>query len=124
MGPALGGDRGAGSEAEQVEPEERLSAFALAFLRAMQVGEAKGPVGDAPLVDVVRPFLGGGHVGLACFHVAMHLEKRVPPRLPCVGCRDGRPTDREAIEAAIQDASREELEGYAALIEAQRGRAA
>jgi hypothetical protein len=40
-----------------------------------------------------------------------------------VGCRDGRPTNREAIEA-IQDASGEELEAYAALIEAQRGRAA
>jgi hypothetical protein len=110
--------------AVQVEPEERLSPFALALLRAMQVGEAKGPAGDAPLVDVARPFLGGGHVGLACFHVAMHLAKRPPPRLPCTGCRDGRPTDREAIEAAIRDATREELECYAALVEAQRGRAA
>jgi hypothetical protein len=110
-------------EAEQVEPEEHLSPFALALLRATQV--AAGQVGgDAPLVDVVRPFLGGGHVGLACFHVAMHLAKRLPPRLPCTGCRDGRPTDREAIEAAIRDATGDELEAYAAIIEAQRGRAA
>jgi hypothetical protein len=111
-------------EAEQVEPEERLPPFALALLRAMQVAEGRGSAGDAPLVDVVRPFLGRGHVGLACFHVAMHLEKKPPPRLPCVGCRDGLPTDREAIEAAIRDAGPEDLERYAALIEAQRGRAA
>jgi hypothetical protein len=111
-------------EAVQVEPKERLSTFTLALLRAMQVGEAKGSAADAPLVDVVRPFLGGGHVGLACFHVAMHLEKRSPLKLPCTGCRDGRPTDREAIEAAIRDATRDDLDGYAALIEAQRGRVA
>jgi hypothetical protein len=107
-----------------VKPEERLSPFALALLRAMQVAESRGPAGDAPLVDVVRPFLGRGHVGLACFHVATHLEKRPPLRLPCVGCRDGLPTDRDAIEAAIRDSGDDDLERYAALIEAQRGSAA
>jgi hypothetical protein len=111
-------------EAEQVEPEDRLSPFALALLRAMQVAEARCSTGDAPLVDVVRPFLGGGHVGLACFHVAMHLGKKPPSRLPCVGCQDGLPTDREAIEAAIRDSGADDLEWYAALIEAQRGSAA
>jgi hypothetical protein len=37
----------------------------------------------------------------------MSLAKTTPDRLPCLGCRDGRPTDPEAIEAAIADATPE-----------------
>jgi hypothetical protein len=103
--------------APRVEPSERLSAFELSLLRAAHVAaEATGIVGDAPMVEVVRPYLGGGHVGLGCHHAAMWLAKTTPDKLPCSGCKHGRPTDREAIEGAIRDATQAELEGYAALI--------
>jgi hypothetical protein len=67
------------------------------------------------VVEVMRPFLSRGHVGLACHHVAVSFAKKVPEKLPCLGCRDGRPTDAEAIEAAIADATPEQRVRYAAL---------
>jgi hypothetical protein len=103
--------------APRVEPAERLSPFELSLLRAAQVAaEASGETGDAPMVEVVRPYLGGGHVGLGCHHATKSLAKTVPDKLPCDGCKHGRPTDREAIEGAIRDATRAELEAYRALI--------
>jgi hypothetical protein len=105
------------------EPAERLSPFELALLRAAVVhaGEhAASDAGDAPVVEVIRPFLSRRHVGLACHHAAMSLAKTTPERLPCFGCRDGRPTDPEAIEAAIADATAEQLARYAARCAAWR----
>jgi hypothetical protein len=101
-------------------PEKRLSPFALALLRAAVANTGEPPALDAPLVEVVRPFLSRGHVGLGCHHVAMSLAKKMPDKLPCLGCRDGRPTDPEAIEAAIADATEEQLARYAALCAAGR----
>jgi hypothetical protein len=111
---------GTGGPAEIVpaparRPEKRLSPFALALLRAAVANTSEHPALDAPLVEVIRPFLSRGHVGLACHHVAMSLAKKTPDKLPCLGCRDGRPTDPEAIEAAITDATPDQLARYAAL---------
>jgi hypothetical protein len=76
--------------------------------------------GDAPLVEVIRPFLSRGHVGLGCHRAVMSLAKPTPDKLPRLGCRDGRPTDPEAIEAAIADASSEQLARYQALCAGRR----
>jgi hypothetical protein len=116
---------GTGEPAEIVpaparRPEKRLSPFALALLRAAAASTGEHRALDAPLVEVIRPFLSRGHVGLACHHVAMSLAKRMPDKLPCLGCRDGRPTDPEAIEAAIADATDEQRARYAALCSARR----
>ena len=45
----------------------------------------------------------------------MSLAKTTPEKLPCLGCRDRRPTDPGAIEAAIADATPEQLARYLAL---------
>ncbi len=95
--------------------EKRLSPFALALLRAAVASVDEHPALDAPLVEVIRPFLSRGHVGLACHHAVMSLAKKMPHKLPCLECRDGRPTDAEAIEAAIRDATPEQRARYAAL---------
>ena len=100
--------------AAEREPVERLSPFELALLRAAVANTGEHAAGDALLVEVIRPFLSRGHVGLGCHHAAMSLAKTTPERLPCLGCRDGRPTDPEAIEAAIADATLEQLARYAA----------
>jgi hypothetical protein len=101
--------------ARERRPAKRLSPFALALLRAAVANTSEHRARDAPLVEVIRPFLSRGHVGLACHHVAMSLAKRTPEGLPCLGCRDGRPTDPEAIEAAIADATPEQRARYAVL---------
>jgi hypothetical protein len=101
--------------ARERRPAKRLSPFALALLRAAVANTGEHRARDAPLVEVIRPFLSRGHVGLACHHVAMSLAKMTPEKLPCLGCRDGRPTDPEAIEAAIADATPEQRARYAAL---------
>ncbi len=103
------------ARARESEPVERLSPFELALLRAAVANTGERGSQDAPLVEVIRPFLSRGHVGLACHHVATSLAKTTPEKLPCLGCRDGRPTDPEAIEAAIADATAEQLARYAAL---------
>ena len=108
------------ARAREREPSERLSPFELALLRATVANTGEQGAQDAPLVEVIRPFLSRGHVGLACHHVAMTLAKTTPEKLPCLGCRDGRPTDPEAIETAIADATAEQLARYAALCEARR----
>jgi hypothetical protein len=41
-------------------------------------------------------------------------------RVPCQGCLDGDPTDSEMVEAAIADATPDQIETYAALIAARR----
>jgi hypothetical protein len=107
-------------QAPERAPVERLSAFELALLRAAVASTSEHAAQDAPLVEVVRPFLSRGHVGLGCHHVAMSLAKTPPERLPCLGCREGRPTDPEAIEAAIADAKAEQLARYAALCTGRR----
>jgi hypothetical protein len=106
--------------AEEHEPPEKLSVFARALLRAAVANTGESAAGDAPLVEVIRPFLSRGHVGLGCHHAAMSLAKTTPDKLPCLGCRDGHPTDPEAIEAAIADASPEQLARYAALCAGRR----
>jgi hypothetical protein len=100
-------------------PAERVSGFTLSLLAAATRRDARTDT-DAPLVEVVRPFLSRGHVGLGCHHAALSLAKTTPTKLPCMGCKNGRPTDPEAIEAAIADADPEELERYAALCAARR----
>jgi hypothetical protein len=106
--------------AEETEPAERLSPFELALLRAAVANTGEHAASDAPLVEVIRPFLSRGHVGLGCHHAAMSLAKITPDKLPCWGCFEGRPTDSEAIEAAIRDASPEQIARYAALCAARR----
>jgi hypothetical protein len=101
--------------AAEREPAERLPPFALALLRAAVAVQGDQSDGDAPLVEVVRPYLSRGHVGLACHHAVPSLAKVVPKRLPCPACAAGRPSDPEALEAAIRDATPDELARYAAL---------
>jgi hypothetical protein len=101
--------------APERKPLEWLSSFELALLHAAVANTGEHRAIDAPLVEVIRPFLSRGHVGLACHHVAMSLAKTTPEKLPCLGCRDGRPTDPEAIEAAMREATPEQRERYAAL---------
>jgi len=103
-------------QAEEREPMERLSPFELALLRAAVANTGESAAGDAPLVEVIRPFLSRGHVGLGCHHAAMSLAKTTPDKLPCLGCRDGRPTDPEAIA----DAAPEQVARYLALCEGRR----
>jgi hypothetical protein len=97
------------------EPAERLSPFALGLLRALVAVQGDQGDGDAPLVEVVRPYLSRGHVGLACHHAAPSLAKTIPSKLPCPSCAAGRPSDPESIEAAIRDASPDELARYTSL---------
>src|SRR6202042_3076791 len=59
---------------------EPLSPFELALPRAAQpVGGAGallvGDEAEAPIVDVIRPYLSRGHVGLGCHHAAMSMAK-------------------------------------------------
>ena len=107
-------------EAEECEPAEQLSVLELALLRAALANTSESVAGAAPLIEVIRPFLSRGHVGLGCHHVAMSLAKTLPPKLPCWGCFEGRPTDPQAIEAAIEDATPEQLARYAALCAGRR----
>jgi hypothetical protein len=107
--------------AVKLKPSERLSPFALSLLVAAQAAaEASAATGDAPMVEVSRPHASRTHAILACFHAVPSLAKTVPPKLPCPGCRDGRPTDEQAIEAAIRDADRDQLDRLAAMIAARR----
>ena len=107
---------------------EPLPPFALALLRSSQPLRASGlpdveGLEDVPIVEVTRPYLARGTVGLACGHTAASLAKTPPVRLPCQACKEGLPTELELAEAVIRDASRSELDRLASLVEAQRGRA-
>lgn len=82
---------------------------------------------DAPRVLITRLALSRTHVGLACGHVALRplAKAKVMPRsLPCHACKDGRASDRAFIEAALEDASLEDLAAYADLIERRAPRRA
>lgn len=110
--------------AEERDAEEPTPGFVRALLRAAAHDDAAAAEGDddqAPLVEINRPRLSRSHVGLLCGHVAPRpLAKTQPRRLPCFGCAEGRPTDRQLIEAAIDEASNEDLRALAARIEARR----
>lgn len=101
--------------AAEREAEPPTPGFLRALLRvaAAEADEARDVAElDAPSMLITRPALSRSHVGLACGHVAARpLVKVMPPRLPCIGCAEGRPTDRALIEAAIDDASGDELLG-------------
>jgi hypothetical protein len=47
------------------------------------------------------------------------LAKAMPRKVRCSGCAEGRPTDREFLEAAIEAAIEEDLLAYAARIQRQ-----
>ena len=66
------------------------------------------------------PYLAKGRVGLACGHVASCLAKQRPAKLPCSACLDGHPTDEDLIEAAIADATPEQLSRYLTAIQGRR----
>jgi hypothetical protein len=79
----------------------------------------------APRVLITRPRLSREHVGLACGHVAPRpLAKVLPRAVPCHGCQDGRASDRAFIEAALEDATVEDLRDYASIIGRRTQRAA
>jgi hypothetical protein len=74
----------------------------------------------APLVRIKRPNLSWFEVGLECGHTPPRpLSKIMPEKLRCLGCAEGRPTDREFVEGAIDDANEDELRAYAARIQRQ-----
>ena len=109
-------------QAAERDAEEPTPAFLRALLRSAssQASEASSAgleVEGVPSVPVGRPALSRTHAGLLCGHVAPRpLVKALPPRLPCLGCSEGRPTDRELVEAAIADSSAEERERYLELL--------
>lgn len=98
--------------------EEPSPGFVRALLRAATRADEVAPdVDDAPRVLITRPGLSRQHVGLACGHVAPRpLAKVMPRTVPCHGCADGRAADRAFIEAALEEASEEDLRDYGALI--------
>lgn len=105
--------------------EEPTSGFVLALLRAAAQGggdvAGEDLAHDAPHVVVTRPRLSRDQVGLACGHVAVKpLSKIMPRTLPCFSCKDGRASDRAFIEAAIEEATDEDLADYAHIIERRR----
>jgi hypothetical protein len=109
--------------AEEREAEEPTPGFVRALLRAAaredNAGDAGDELGVGPLVEVSRPGLSRQHVGLGCGHAAARpLDKVLPPRVRCAGCAAGRPTDRELLDAAIDDASDDDLCALSARIHA------
>jgi hypothetical protein len=111
-------------KAAERQAEEPTPGFLRALLRASS-REDDALEEDAPRVLVNRPHLSRSHVGLACGHVAPRPGDKVLPRaLPCWACAEGLPSDREMVEAAIDDASEDELRALAARIEARLPRAA
>lgn len=105
--------------AEERRAEEPTPGFLRALLRAASRDAAAAAelgiedVAGAPLVEVNRPGLSHQNVGLECGHVVRRpLAKGHRPRLPCSGCANGRPPDREFIEAAIDDARDEDLRAF------------
>jgi hypothetical protein len=95
--------------------------FVASLLRSASRLAEGDPEAEAPMVAITRPHLSRSHVGLACGHVAPRpLAKVIPLRLSCLGCAEGRPADREVLEAMIDEASPEALEALAERIEARR----
>lgn len=115
------------SAAPERAAEEPTIDFLHALLRAAARGEADRDVkpSNVPTVEITRPGLSRDRVGLACGHSAVRPLAKVAPRAaPCWSCAEGRPTDREMVEAAIRDATAGEREGFAALLGAAPARAA
>jgi hypothetical protein len=107
--------------------EEPTIDFLQALLRsaARPASDRDVKPGNAPDVEITHPGLSRARVGLACGHSAPRPLSKVPPRTaPCWSCAEGEPTDRELLEAAIDDASEDELRALAARIEARLPRAA
>lgn len=91
------------------------------FLRALLAAADRRPgpgeeVNEAPRRLITRR-LSRDLVGLECLHTAPRPLVKVAPReLPCVPCAEGRPPERAVIEAALEDASAEDLARYSAAI--------
>jgi hypothetical protein len=107
------------------EAEPPTPGFLRSLLRAgaRPSAEAATATGAAPRVVVTRPYLSKKRVGLGCGHAFTSLAKVRPhpgDRVPCQGCLDGDPTDSEMVEAAIADATPDQIEMYAALVAARR----
>lgn len=107
-------------QAGERQAEPPTAGFVRSLLRAASKGAVEAPPGnDAPLVPVTRPYLSKRRVGLACGHAAPCLAKVRPERLRCEACVVRAPTDAE-IEAAIAEATLEDLDRLAALIADRR----
>lgn len=106
------------------DAEEPTPGFLRALLRAADRGaeDLTGEdVYDVPRVLITRPALSRQHVGLACGHVAPRpLSKIMPRSAPCFGCKDGRASDRAYLEAALEEATEEDLRDYAEMIDRRR----
>jgi hypothetical protein len=110
-------------KAAERQAEEPTAGFVRALLRASSRKDE--PLEDAPRSVITRPHLSRSHVGLACGHVAPRPGSKTPPlRLPCQACAEGRPADREVVEAVLDEANDDELRALAARIEARLPRAA
>lgn len=76
----------------------------------------------APLVPISR-HLSGTHVALVCMHVVPAPKlKKMPRALPCFACLDGLPTERQAVLAALADASPADLAAYLEAIDLRAAR--
>lgn len=123
---------GAGGPVKLIKAAERktddpLLSFMLSLLRA--ASSAAGDDGQehdgAPRSLINRPHLSREHVGLVCDHVAPRpLAKALPRSVPCVACAEGKPADREVIEAALEDASAEDLARFEDIIRRRTSRGA
>jgi hypothetical protein len=117
---------GTGDPVVVVEAPERPRAeltpdFVLALLRAAtRASEIVQLAPGVPVHAITRPHLARDLVGLACGHAAPRpLAKTMPSRVPCFGCAEGRPTDREIVLAAIEDASADDLGAFAEALTAR-----
>lgn len=116
---------GTGKPVTIVEAAKKVAAepdmdFTRSLLRAgaTQGAAALGEIAGAPMVAITRPDLSRGRVALACGHVApMPLAKKLPAKIPCFACAEGRPVDLEVVEAMIDDAEDEDLARIAAMVE-------
>ena len=108
-------------QAGERQAEPPTPGFVRSLFRAASAGAVSAsPPGDAPVVLVTRPYLSKKRVGLACGHAVTCLANVRPERLPCEACLAGAPTDVEMIEAAIGEATLDQLDRYAALLAARR----
>jgi hypothetical protein len=91
-------------EGVERQAEEPTPAFLQALLRA-GARESTAETSRAELVRITRPHLSRFHVGLACGHVApMPMAKKMPDRVPCWSCAEGRPADLEVVKAILEEA--------------------
>ena len=113
--------------APALEAEEPPRSFFLSLLRSASVAAPEtiaAGTSHLPMVPIARPRLARDRVGLLCGHVAPRpLDKVMPRAVPCAACAEGRPTDREIVEAVIADASPEDLSRFEVLL-AKRPRVA